>query len=236
MKDNKLFVPAAIVLAGLLISGAVIYSLGGGFGLKTGSEIAAVAKTGSSDGDIEPASDDDHVLGSLSAPIKIIEYSDAECPFCKQFHQVMHQVVTDYDGQVAWIYRHFPLPQIHPKAVQEAEATECAAELGGNDAFWAYLDRIFEITPSNNGLDLALLPKIAEYIGLDKNEFQKCLDERRHAQRVADNYNEAVESGGRGTPYSIIIAPDGQRTTIPGALPYSSIKTLVDTILGQKSE
>lgn len=180
---------------------------------------------------VRPVSSEDHILGNSDAPINIIEYSDTECPFCKNFHETMHRIIADYNGKVAWTYRHFPLHQIHPKAIPEAEATECAAELGGNDAFWKYLDRIFAITPSNNGLDLTLLPEIAAYANLDREAFQKCIDERKHAQKVADDYNNAVASGGRGTPYSILITKNGKKTILSGALSYDSIKTVVENAL-----
>lgn len=233
MKYNKLGIPAAITLAGALIAGAVIYSMGNKPSPQADNGITNTQKnqplnTGNPEDNVKPISSQDHILGNPAAPIKIIEFSDTECAFCKQFHEVMHQIVSDYDGQVAWIYRHFPLYKIHPKAIPEAEATECATELGGNNAFWAYLDRIFEITPSNNGLDLALLPEIAEYAGLDRNAFQECFDIRRHAEKVAADYNDAVNSGGRGTPYSIIIDKNGKKIPLPGSLPYSSIKSVLD--------
>lgn len=239
MTNNKASLPAAIVLAGILISGAVIYSLNKKSTPRAENKSADVAQniqSAPSIDNIRPVSkDQDHILGNPAAPIKIVEYSDTECPFCKQFHSVLHQIVSDYDGQVAWVYRHFPLHQIHPKAIPEAEAAECAAELGGNNVFWTYLDRIFEITPSNNQLDLALLSNIAEFAGIDRAAFEECFNSRRHAQKVADDYNNAVESGGRGTPYNVIIAPDGQKTALRGALPYSSVKTVLDKILGQGS-
>jgi len=115
---------------------------------------------------MKPVSDGDHILGDKNAPVKIVEFSDTECPFCKRFHTTMQQVVKDNNGQVAWVYRHFPLDQLHSKARKEAEATECAAELGGNEKFWAYLNRLMEVTPANNGLDPAELLTIASYAGL----------------------------------------------------------------------
>lgn len=90
-----------------------------------------------------PVDDTDHIIGSKDAEIIIIEYSDTECPFCKRFHDVMHQTIDAYNGKVAWVYRHFPLTSIHPLAESGAIATECAATLGGNDMFWKYLDALF---------------------------------------------------------------------------------------------
>lgn len=174
--------------------------------------------------------DNDWIKGDKNADISIIEFSDLECPFCKRFHATMQQVVADYDGKVNWIYRHFPLTSLHSKAPKEAEATECAGEQGGNDAFWAYTDRLFEITPANNGLDASQLPVIADYVGLDVNKFNECLDSGKYAKKVQEQSKQAQAAGGRGTPYSVIIAGD-QKIPIPGALPIDSVKSLIDSLL-----
>jgi len=107
--------------------------------------------------ELRPVSSDDHILGNIDAKIIIVEYSDLECPFCKVFHNTMHQVVEKNNPNVAWVFRHYPIPQLHPKAFHEAEATECAWEQGGNKVFWKYMDKLFEVTPSNNGLEESML-------------------------------------------------------------------------------
>lgn len=173
----------------------------------------------------------DHIRGPADAVVKIIEYSDTECPFCKRFHSTMQQAVREYPEKVAWVYRHFPLRSLHSKAAKEAEATECANELGGNEKFWAYLDRMFEVTPSNDGLDLAALPQIAADVGLDRAKFETCLNSGKYAQHVTDDENDAVASGGRGTPWSIVLGPKGERVPIGGALPFGSVKPLIDSVL-----
>ena len=169
--------------------------------------------------------------GNPDAPIKIVEFSDFECPFCKRFHFTMQQVLDNYGDQVAWVYRQFPLVSLHSKAFKEAEASECAAELGGNGAFWAYTDRIFEITPSNDGLDLDKLPEIAEEIGLDRGEFETCLNSGRHISSVDEDVEDAANSGGRGTPYSVMIVNGEQFVPINGAQPYESVKLIIDQAL-----
>ena len=179
---------------------------------------------------VQPVSDDDWVKGNKNAPISIIEFSDTECPFCKRFHATMQQVVDEYDDQVNWIYRHFPLTSLHSKATREAEATECAGELGGNDGFWAYIDRLFEITPSNDGLADSQLPEIAEYVGLDVDKFQKCLDSGKYTAKVKDQANQAQAAGGRGTPHSIIVV-DGQTIPIQGAQPFTQVQQMLDSLL-----
>lgn len=186
---------------------------------------------------VKPVSSEDHILGNPNAPVKVIEFSDFECPFCKRFHQTMKRLMDEYgkDGRVAWVYRHFPIDSIHSKARKEAQAAECANEIGGNKAFWAYADRLFEVTPSNDRLDLALLPRIAQDVGLDRTKFKACLegDARggKYAAHIEADYQDAVASGGNGTPYSLVIGPGGQTFPITGAQPYAAVKSIIDVAL-----
>ena len=95
-------------------------------------------------GIVEPVSARDHLRGAREAPVKLIEFGDTECPLCKRFHPTLKRIVDEYPGKVAWVFRHFPIVEIHPKAPKEAEATECAAELGGEvdgDALVRYFDQ-----------------------------------------------------------------------------------------------
>ncbi len=87
-------------------------------------------------------SEQDHVKGERGAKVKLIEYSDYECPFCVRFHPTAQQVLDEYGNDLAWVYRHFPLDQIHPRARPAAEASECVAELGGEEAFWDFTDEV----------------------------------------------------------------------------------------------
>ena len=87
----------------------------------------------------------DHVRGNRSASVKLIEYSDFQCPFCQRFHQTGLQVMEEYGSDVAWVYRHFPLDQLHPLARSTAEASECVYELGGDEAFWKFADNILSV-------------------------------------------------------------------------------------------
>jgi len=178
----------------------------------------------------------DHVRGNPAAPVTLIEYSDFECPFCKRFHSTMKQLVDESNGQLRWVYRHFPLDDLHPvKARKEAAATECAAELGGNDGFWKFADRFFELTPSNNKTDLdTVLPLIAREIGLDKAQFASCLASGRYDQRVEEDRQNAVATGGRGTPWSIIVSKSGKTYPLSGAQPHAAVKQLYELALHEK--
>lgn len=180
--------------------------------------------------------DRDHIRGNLDAPVTLIEYSDFECPFCKSFHSTVRKVVDESNGRVRWVYRHFPLDQIHPvKARKEAAASECAAELGGNDAFWKFADRFYELTPSNNKTDVdTVLPRIAREIGLDGAKFATCLASGRHDRRVGEDVQNAIATGGRGTPWSLVVSKSGKVYPLSGAQPYASVKQLVDLALQEK--
>jgi len=222
--------PISIIIAALLISGSWIYSAG----LKNTDFVASVS--GVKTADKTALSEDfsqDYVRGNIDAPVKIVEFSDMECPFCKKFHQTMLQVMEEYEktNKVAWIYRHFPIEQLHSKAKKSAEASECAAELGGNNAFWAYMDKYFEITPSNNQIDLAELPKIAESIGLNKTQFENCLNSGKYSEKIEAQIQDAENSGARGTPYSIVIDKNNKKYPINGAYPYEDVRQIIESAL-----
>jgi protein-disulfide isomerase len=201
---------------------------------------AAENKRREAAGAVKPVTKKDHIRGDPSAPVKVVEFSDFECPFCKRVHPTLNRITKEYGetGKVALVYRHFPLDSLHKKARKEAQASECANELGGNNAFWAYADKLFEITPSNDGLDPSLLPKIAKDVGLDRGKFETCLagDARggKYAERIESDVQDATASGGEGTPYVVVIAADGEIFPITGAQPYSAFKSIIDLALTKK--
>ena len=229
--NNKFAIPGAILAGALVIAVAVIY--GGDIKERLQTRNAPDAQNPVQGTNTVPAvdvlvGDSDHIRGNVNAPITIVEYSDLECPFCKRFHETLKQVLAEYGNKVRWVYRHFPLDQIHSKADKEAEATECAGELGGNDAFWAYIDKVFELTPSNNGLDLALLPAIAQDLGLDRGKFESCLTSGKYAELVEAQFQEGTRLGVDGTPGSFV---NGER--IRGAIPFEALKKMIDDQLSQ---
>ncbi len=215
-KYKSFFMPAAVVIGG----GFIAFSIWSTGGLNIPVQEALPT------GPAPEVTADDYIRGNPNAPITIVEFSDLECPFCKRFHPTVQQALAEYGDQVRWVYKHFPLDQIHSKADKEAEAAECAGELGGNEKFWAYIDRVFEITPSNNGLDLTLLPQIAKEIDLDQNAFENCLNSGKYAEKVEKQYQEGIRLGVNGTPGSFV-----NGTPVRGALPYENLKAIIDAEL-----
>ncbi len=175
---------------------------------------------------------EDHQRGS--GTVYFIEYSDLECPFCKRFHTTVKEVMDKYNGKVVWVYRHFPLDMLHSKARTEAEATECAFEQGGNEAFWKLTDKIYEVTPSNNGLNLDDLPKLAEEVGLNGDKLQECIDSGKYKDKVEAQYQSGVSAGVAGTPGNFIVNDKGEAWAMPGALGYESIAEIIEQALGNK--
>ena len=225
-QQNKYLVPLAVVVAGGLVAAAIY------FGGSPGSSTPPIADNPIvNDVEITPVTEKDHIIGSRSADLVVVEYSDTECPFCKTFHNTMKEAVRIYDGRVAWVYRHFPIAQLHSRAPKEAEATECAGELGGNQAFWSYINRLFEVTESNDSLDPSELPKIAVAIGLDETAFNACLSSGKYSEAIKKSVEEAISAGALGTPYSVIVAQDGRQIVINGAEPLSSIRVTIDSLL-----
>jgi len=233
-KTNNIMLPVAVIIAGLIIGGAVIFTNNDSVVTEDNQPKEQVVENNSLD-KVREVTSEDHIKGNPDAPIKIVEYSDFECPFCKSFHTTMNQVMDEYgeSGQVAWVYRQFPLEQLHPvKAVAEAVASECAAELGGNDGFWKFADRLFELTPSNNRTDIeTIIPQIVQEIGLDEVAFNECINSGKYDEHISSDIQNAVDTGGRGTPWSILISPNGNKYPINGGQPYSAVKQLIDLSL-----
>lgn len=227
LSNNKLSIPMAIIVAGVIIAGGIYFS-----SVKSPSTTTPETPLDK----IRPVSKTDHIRGDINAPIKIVEYSDIECPFCKMFYATMKQINAEYgeSGKVAWVYRHSPIDSNHKNARKEAEASECVNEQGGNTKFWEFLDRIHEVMPTQGELDPKELPKIVQYIGLNVEDFNTCLDSGKYAELVEKDLQNAGETGSNGTPWSIVLLEDDEKFSINGAQPYEAIKQNIDATLNKK--
>ena len=182
--------------------------------------------------DVKSVSDSDHIEGNVNAPVTIIEYSDFECPYCKTFHATLQEVLAKYPDDVKLVYRHFPL-SFHANAQKEAEASECVAELGGNDAFWNFANTLYERTTSNGtGFALDQLGPLAKEFGVDQTAFQSCLDSGNYADKIETDMSEGSAAGVSGTPTSFVLDSNGDVVdTIPGALTTAQVESIIDSAL-----
>lgn len=135
----------------------------------------------------DPVNTTDHVLGSPSAPVTVVEYGDFECPVCKQAAPTGRLLLERFAGSVLFVFRHFPQEAVHPHALQAAEAAECA---GGQGKFWEMHDVMFA---NQDHLKPKDLRSYAERLGLDLARFTAEMDDEVYRQRV----REQVEGGRR---------------------------------------
>ena len=235
---NQYLIPLAIVIAGGLVAGAVFMNNSSGgnapVAAKTGADQQAQPApqpTGSTD-DIRPITAEDHIKGNPDAPIKIVEYSDFECPFCKRFHDTMNEVMDEFgdSGEVAWVFRQFPLEQLHPRnALIVASASECVNELAGNDGFWKFSDGFMAVTPSNDRTDLAtVLPQLYKDVGVDQSKVEACIASGKYDEHMQADIQNAVETGGRGTPWSVVVSANGKTFPLNGAQPLAAVEQLIE--------
>jgi protein-disulfide isomerase len=222
----------SILLAGALIAGAIIYTGGGagtvidarpsdGGGLENRNSARAE--------NVLPVDESDHWRGAANARVTIIEYSDLQCSFCARFHSTMKRIVEQYPDDVRWVYRHFPLDSIHPQARPAAVASECIATLAGATAFWDFVDTIFDERPT---LSPAYYAASAEAYGITSDDFERCLASGGATEKVARDSENAIASGGQGTPFNIIVTDTDQVFPFAGALPIEQVESLVEQALG----
>ncbi len=223
--NRSLTIPLAIFFAGVIVAGAVYFT-----------SSRAEPSTSSGQGNpalVTPVSASDHILGDPAAPVKIVEYSDFDCEYCRAFDSTMHQIVATEgtSGNVAWVFREFPLTEVHKNALQTAEAAECVAKTAGEQAFWNFEQELF----ANQPADPSHFGALAQSAGVTNSiSFGNCLanasttvDARIMAQR-----QNALDIGARGTPYSVLLAPGHAPVVMDGAYSYGAVKQLIDQALG----
>jgi protein-disulfide isomerase len=142
----------------------------------------------------ERAEPGDHARGEADAPTTLIEYGDLECPACRQAYPVVEHLLVDHAGQVRFVFRHFPLREVHPHAQMAAEAVEAA---GAQGRFWSYYDLLYA---HPGELSRATLLRHAEELALDLARFESELDAHAHLPRVLADLDRGRRSGVRSTP------------------------------------
>jgi protein-disulfide isomerase len=170
-----------------------------------------------------PVSERDHSQGNLTAPITLVEYGDYECPYCGAAYPVVKQVQHRLENRLRFVFRNFPLTQVHPHAQSAAEAAEAA---GGQSAFWEMHDILYE---HQDALDDLELVQYAGTIGLDVSKFELDLTAHAYAGRVQEDFQSGVRSGVNGTPTFYI---NGRRHD--GSYDFASLLTALEKALEQE--
>ena len=223
--EKSLMIPLAICVAGIVVAGAVYLVVQHEPSTSSGQGNPAL---------VRPVDSTDHILGSPAAPVMIVEYADFDCEFCKGFDDTLHQVIANEGagGQVAWVYREFPLTEIHPDALTLAEAAECVAKSSGNDTFWSFADSLFK----NQPVDASQYGALASVAGVKNgNAFATCYEDATSTvdARIAADRQNALDIGARGTPYSLILENGQAPVVMDGAYSYDAVKQLVDAAVAE---
>ena len=171
---------------------------------------------------VEVSTEGAPIRGAADAPVTIVEFSDFECPFCKQAHPTLKQLLERYPGKVRLAYRDFPLDSIHPKARRASEAARCAHDQG---KFWEYHDVLFTQSPQLAPNDLR---RYAGQVGIDVTKFDSCLATGVHKAAVQRDLDEGNRLGITGTPAFFI---NGR--TLTGAQPLEAFTRLIDQELAR---
>lgn len=228
----KYSIPGAVIVAGILIASAIVFT---GWKSEPSDQVKVEPGTAEENGaptadafkNVSPVTDEDHVLGNKNAKVKIVTFSDMECPFCIRFEATMKQVISDYNGQAAWVYRHYPLESLHQSAKPAAEASECAAEIGGPAKFWDFMAKFTETAENGSGGKIDVVA-VASQAGVD---ISSCVGKSKYDGKIIDQMNDANNSGFEGTPYSVVIVDGTPVATINGAYPADEVKKIVDQYL-----
>jgi protein-disulfide isomerase len=226
---NNFSIPAFIIILGLIIAGGIIL-----YRTQTNTTPSATETT-QEELSLRPITDEDKILGNPNADLIIVEYSDFECLYCKDFHQTMESIMIEYgrSGKVAWVFRHFPIEKIHKNAKNAAIASECVFKIAGNEKFWSYSNILF--SSSTEILSLENLTKMATELEISEEQFSSCLKNTEIISKIESDIKEGMliyENDARfGTPYSFLITKSGIQTRIIGSQPYSTLKKLIEQFI-----
>jgi protein-disulfide isomerase len=136
----------------------------------------------------------DHIQGPDTAPITLVEYGDYECPYCGQAYPIIKQIQGYFQDNLRFVFRNFPLTQVHPHAQKAAEAAEAADT---QNKFWNMHDYLYE---HQQALDERHLEKYAKIIGLNLERFNDDMKTHIHASRIREDFLSGIQSGVNGTP------------------------------------
>ncbi len=217
----SVFVWRVLFFTGLIRSGGI--DLSNFSFLSSYSASAALASAPLKDGTFDVATTDDPSLGTPGAPVTIVEFADFQCPFSKQESSVLRELAARYPQQIYFIYRDFPLSDIHPLAQTAAEAGACANAQG---KFWEYHDRLYQ---NQSSITQTSFVEFARELNLDVGAFETCLMSDRMGEEVLADYKAGVEAGVRGTPTFFI---NGNR--IAGAIPKEILETIIASVVDAK--
>ena len=222
LKKLEISPAAAVLISGVLIAGAILF-----VNLHpTQPVVAADAQQLPASVNVPAPSASDHIVGSPTAPLVLVEYSDFQCPYCAMIYPSLKQIVAESNGQIAWVMRDFPLTSIHPQAQPAALAAECIAAQLGNDGWWKFADTVFN---NQSKMNPAYYAQLAAQFGADPTTFATCVSSGQFQNKLDQGTAEAETNGGNGTPFTVVVGK-GAQVQISGALPYAQIMAVINAV------
>ncbi len=218
--SNPYLMPGAVLISGIFIAGAIFSGPDNG----NVDQKIAVGNTLIEE-EVLPVTDEDHVFGPENPDVYLIEYSDYRCGYCGVFHKTIKDVVEKNDGRVAWVYRHTPYQAGGKEA---AVASECVAELAGEDAFWEFSELALA---NQRELSEKWYAETAKSLGADETKFSECVSSGKYDDLIAKQTLNAQGLGGKGTPYSVLLTKDGGIVKFSGAQPADRVDIFVNRAL-----
>jgi len=215
-------IPGAIVAAGIIFSVTIFVS-----------RDAQLFNTSSGDpAAMRAVSPDEHIIGNPEAPVVIVEYADIDSPAAKEYQRTLAQLVTDYGatGKVAWVYRHFPLVNQYPNSARHAEAAECVTSLGNKEAFWKFIDLMQAAAPDTEQFNPENYDALVPQLGIRVDEFNACMATGKFASVVEADFEDALQARAIASLYSVELVEGREPSLIRGAVPYATLKQLIDSV------
>jgi protein-disulfide isomerase len=211
----------SILIAGVIIAAAIVF-----VHMHPAAPAADAAAAAAASGTVPAPTASDHIIGTTTAPVVLIEYSDFQCPYCQMIYPSLKDIVAKSNGQVAWVMRDFPLYQIHPEAMPAAVAAECIASQLGNDAFWQFADDDFA---NQSQIGSAFFTAEAQKLGANMTQYNACVAAQDPATQINAEIAQAEAAGGNGTPFTVVLnTQTGKQYQIPGALPEAQIAAVIN--------
>lgn len=162
-------------------------------------------------------------MGDATSPVTLVEFSDFQCPFCRQFAPNMRELERNYGKKINIVYRQYPIPSLHPFAFKAAEASLCANEQG---KFWELHDLMFT---EQEHITIRDLKAKAQRLGMDQNKFDSCLDTGKYTEQVQRDMAEGNKAGVTGTPALFVNGVE-----VPGgAVPYATVAGAIERELAR---
>jgi len=190
--------------------------------LTTSSRLAQIVESTDPLIVMDVATDDDPSIGEPDAKLTIVEFADFGCPYSREASFSIRALALTYADRIQFIYRDFPITELHPDAQMVAEAGECAREQS-DQKFWAYHDILYQ---NQQDLTRPALREYARSVGLDVSKFDQCLASGRYRSEVLNDFQDGVDAGVVGTPTFFF---NGQR--VAGAIPIETLRLIIDAYL-----